>query len=125
MISAFLKAIQGHQFEELFTVTLFTGMREGEALGLLWDCVDLSKGTITVDKQLQLIRGTKGQYQIVPTKNSKSRTITVVISFLVRSNAYDTTFCPLIQFHTSPMYSCSFGIIKTSVRIISVMRSSR
>lgn len=75
MITAFLKAIQGHQFEELFTVTLFTGMREGEALGLLWDCVDLTKGTITVDKQLQLIRGSRGQYQMVPTKNSKSRTL--------------------------------------------------
>ena len=75
MITAFLRAIQGHQFEELFTVTLFTGMREGEALGLLWDCVDLTKGTITVDKQLQLIRGSRGQYQIVPTKNSKSRTL--------------------------------------------------
>lgn len=39
MIAAFLKAIQGHQFEELFTVTLFTGMREGEALacyGIAW-----------------------------------------------------------------------------------------
>lgn len=75
MITAFLRAIQGHQFEELFTVTLFTGMREGEALGLLWDCVDLTKGTITVDKQLQLIRGSRGQYQMVPTKNSKSRTL--------------------------------------------------
>ena len=60
MITAFLKAVQGHQFEHLFTVTLFTGMREGEALGLLWDCVDLTKGTITVDKQLQLIRGSRG-----------------------------------------------------------------
>ena len=50
-------------------------MREGEALGLLWACVDLSKGTITVDKQLQLIRGSRGQYQMVPTKNSKSRTL--------------------------------------------------
>ena len=77
MISAFLKAISGHQFEELFTVTLFTGMREGEALGLLWDCVDLVKGTITVDKQLQLIRGSKGQYQMVPTKNSKGRTVAI------------------------------------------------
>ena len=89
MISAFLKAIQGHPFEELFTVTLFTGMREGEALGLLWDCVDLTKGTITVDKQLQLIRGTRGQYQMVPTKNSKSRTITVapfVLSVLKRTH---------------------------------------
>ncbi len=77
MITAFLKAIQGHQFEELFTVTLFTGMREGEALGLLWDCVDLTNGTITVDKQLQLIRGSRGQYQMVPTKNSKGRTLTI------------------------------------------------
>ncbi len=80
MITAFLKATQGHQFEELFTVTLFTGMREGEALGLLWDCVDLTKGTITVDKQLQLIRGSGGQYQMVPTKNSKSRSITLAPS---------------------------------------------
>ena len=80
LISAFLKAIQGHKFEDLFTVTLFTGMREGEALGLLWDCVDLTKGTITIDKQLQLIRGSKGQYQMVPTKNSKSRTISLAPS---------------------------------------------
>ena len=77
MITAFLKAIQGHQFEELFTVTLFTGMREGEALGLLWDCVDLDRKTITVDKQLQLIRGSRGQYQMVPTKNSKGRTLAI------------------------------------------------
>ncbi|MBQ3542142.1 MAG: site-specific integrase [Oscillospiraceae bacterium] len=80
MITAFLKAIQGHQFGDLFTVTLFTGMREGEALGLLWDCVDLTKGTITVDKQLQLIRGSGGQYQMVPTKNSKCRSITLAAS---------------------------------------------
>ena len=79
-ISTFLKAIQGHEYCDLFTVTLFTGMREGEALGLLWDCVDLENGTLKVDKQLQLIRGTKGQYQMVPTKNSKSRTITLAPS---------------------------------------------
>lgn len=77
MIGAFLKAIEAHPFKDLFTITLFTGMREGEALGLLWDRVDLVKGTITIDKQLQLIRGTGGQYQMVPTKNSKSRTITL------------------------------------------------
>lgn len=80
MTSQFVQAIQGHKWEHLFYITLFTGMREGEALGLFWDCVDLNKGTITVDKQLQLIRGSRGQYQIVPTKNSKSRTITVAPS---------------------------------------------
>ena len=79
-ISVFLKTIQGHEYCDLFTVTLFTGMREGEALGLLWDCVDFETSTIKVDKQLQLIRGSRGQYQIVPTKNSKSRTITLAPS---------------------------------------------
>jgi len=57
-------------------------MREGEALGLLWDCVDLESGILTVDKQLQLIRGSKGQYQMVPTKNSKARTITLAPSIV-------------------------------------------
>lgn len=76
-ITTFLKAIKGHKYEDLFTVTLFTGMREGEALGLTWDCVDLSKGTILINKQLQLLRGTKGEYQLAPTKNSKGRSITL------------------------------------------------
>lgn len=76
-ISAFLKAIKGHKYEDLFTVTLFTGMREGEALGLMWDCVDLSKGTILINKQLQQVKGGKGEYCLAPTKNSKGRTITL------------------------------------------------
>ena len=76
-ITEFLKAIRGHQFELLFTVTLFTGMREAEALGLTWDCVDFSTSTVTINKQLQLVRGGSGEYKLVPTKNSKIRTITV------------------------------------------------
>ena len=73
---AFLKAIQGHRFEMLYTVTLFTGMREGEALGLSWDCVDFKKGTILINKQMQREKKKNGQYLLVPTKNGKSRTIT-------------------------------------------------
>lgn len=76
-ITAFLKAIKGHRLEYLFVTTLFTGMREGEICGLLWDCVDLNKGTIKINKQLQLIRGTKGEYRLAPTKNSKGRTISL------------------------------------------------
>jgi integrase len=86
-ITAFLKAIRGHKFEDLYLVTLFTGMREGEALGLLWECVDLDSGTVLINKQLQLSRSTKGKYDLVPTKNSKGRRITLapfVISVLRR-----------------------------------------
>lgn len=73
---SFLKAIQGHRFETLFTVTLFTGMREGEALGLMWECVDFDKGTVTINKQLQHEKVKGGQYILAPTKNGKARTIT-------------------------------------------------
>lgn len=79
-IASFLKAIKGHRFEDLFIITLFTGMREGEALGLLWECVNLEKGTIIINKQLQKVRGSQGQYTLAPTKNGKGRSITVAPS---------------------------------------------
>ena len=75
-VAAFIRIIQGNPFEDLFLTTLFLGLREGEALGLTWDCVDLDNGVITVNKQLQLHQE-KGlaAYALVPTKNSRSRTL--------------------------------------------------
>ena len=84
-ISEFLKIIKGHRFEQVFIVTLFTGMREGEVLGLTWDCINLESGAILINKQLQRERGGAGLYHLVPTKNGKGRTITAaptVISIL-------------------------------------------
>lgn len=76
-ITAFLKAIQGNDFEDIFIVTLFTGLRQGEVLGLTWDCVDFKNSILTINKQMQLHQesGMKA-YQLVPTKNSKARSIT-------------------------------------------------
>ena len=76
-ISVFLKAIKGHPYEDLFTVDLFTGMRKGEILGLQWGNVNLVKGTILINKQLQKVVGSKGEYHLVSTKNSKGRQITI------------------------------------------------
>ncbi len=76
-ISTFLQTIKGHRFEALFVITLFTGLREGEVLGLTWDAVDMDKGMLVVNKQLQKARGKGGAYSLVPTKNSKSRCITL------------------------------------------------
>lgn len=72
----FLEAIQGHQHEILYTVALFTGMREGEILGLSWDCVDLNRGTILVSKQLQRDKHTGAQYFLASLKNDKPRSVT-------------------------------------------------
>lgn len=80
-IAAFVEAIKNHRFQTLFTLTLFTGLREGEVLGLTWDCVDFLNGTITVNKQLQLHDETKcNAYELVSTKNGKARSIAVAPS---------------------------------------------
>lgn len=81
-MSVFMKAIQGHRFEAIYLTMLFTGLRRGEACGLTWDCVDLNKGTLRIDKQLQNIPGQPGEFRLVPTKNSKGRTITAA-SFVI------------------------------------------
>ncbi len=72
---AFLQAIQGHNFENIFLVTLFTGMREGEVLGLTWDCVDFNRETILIGKQLQRKRDGSGQYTLISPKNGKHRKV--------------------------------------------------
>lgn len=74
-ISDFLSAIKGHKFEALFTAALFTGMREGEILGLRWEQVDFENGTILIDKQLQYDRSSENVYSITTPKNNSSRTI--------------------------------------------------
>ena len=72
----FLAAVKGHQFELLYTVTLFTGMREGEALGLTWDCVDFVRGSILINKQLQKEKKVGGAFLLVSLKNDTPRRIT-------------------------------------------------
>jgi integrase len=72
-ITRFLDAIKGHQYETLYHVGLFTGMRQGEILGLSWDCIDFQSGTIFIYRQLQKV---KGVYRFETLKNNKTRTIT-------------------------------------------------
>jgi len=74
-IKTFLNAIQGHRYETLFVVDLFTGMRQSEIIGLTWDCIDFASGTIFVYRQLQREKIKGGTYQFVSLKNNKSRTI--------------------------------------------------
>lgn len=91
-IARFLKAIQGHRFEDIFIVTLFTGMREGEVLGLTWDCVDFDRGLLLVNKQIQLHQETGMEaYKLVSPKNGKSRTVAAAPSVMAVLKRHRTT----------------------------------
>ena len=79
-IGAFMNAVQGHRFEPIYLTMLFTGLRRAETCGLTWEAVDLERGTIRIDKQLQNVPGHPGEYILAPTKNDKGRTITAAAS---------------------------------------------
>jgi integrase len=72
-IALFLKTIAGHKYETLFVTDLFLGLRQGELLGLTWDCINFDSGIIHIYRQLQFLNGV---YTFQPLKNSKSRRIT-------------------------------------------------
>lgn len=75
-VKAFMQACSGHEYERVYKLILFTGLREGEALGLTWDCVDYEAGTLKITKQLQKRPERDGGYTFAPLKNDKARTIT-------------------------------------------------
>lgn len=75
MQAKFLSAIKGHRHETLFKVALFTGMREGELLGLTWNAINFEKGTIAITQQLRKEQKKGGRYYISSPKNNKGRII--------------------------------------------------
>ena len=81
-VSEFLKAIQGHPHEYLYKITLFTGMREGEVLGLTWDCLDFKHGTLLIKQQLRREQQKGGKYYFSPPKNNKIRVLSLAPSVI-------------------------------------------
>ena len=74
-LPAFLKAIEGHPFQYLYQVDLFTGMRQSELLGLQWSDIDFENKVVTVRRQLQYLGSAKGGYMYATPKNNKPRII--------------------------------------------------
>lgn len=74
-IAAFIVAVKGHRYEAVYLVDLFSGMRQGEILGLPWSAVDFVNGTIAVKQQLQKEKKKGGKYYIASVKNDELRVI--------------------------------------------------
>ncbi len=71
-IARLLKEAEQDDYCNLFIVAMFTGMRQGELLGLAWESVDFQTGIITVKQQLQC---KDGNYFLETPKSGKNRTI--------------------------------------------------
>lgn len=70
----FLQAIKGNPYENVFFVTVFTGLRQGEVLGLTWDCVNFEQNTLYICKQHGKVKGGQ-EYVFSSLKNDKPRLI--------------------------------------------------
>lgn len=71
---AILGVARGRRNAARWSVALALGLRQGEALGLLWEHVDLDAGTIRVRWQLQRLAG-RGVVLVEPKSRAGRRTI--------------------------------------------------
>ncbi len=72
-IKEFMALCENEEYGRIYKLILFTGLREGEALGLTWDCVDFTRNELKINKQLQR----QGESDVlVSLKNSKPRYLT-------------------------------------------------
>ena len=75
-VRKFLAAIRGTKYEYPLFVAVFTGLRQGELLGLTWDCVDFEHGMLLINKQHNRVKGDT-EFRFASLKNDKARVLTV------------------------------------------------
>lgn len=74
-IGKFLAAIRGTKYEYPLFVAVFTGLRQGELLGLTRDCVDFENGLLLINKQHNRVKGDT-EFRFASLKNDKARVLT-------------------------------------------------
>lgn len=73
---AFLKHVTGHRWFALFTLAMFTAMRQGESLALYWSDIDWEKNRIQINRTLTDNKG-KATIGEVPKTDGGNRAIVV------------------------------------------------
>ena len=79
-IDRLLEAARGSRLYIAIVLAVATGMRRGEILGLRWQDVDLSAGTVSVCRTLEI---TKGRVAFKEPKSTKSRRVISLPAFAV------------------------------------------
>ena len=82
----FLKAIKNDTYNQVYMLALFMGLRQGEILGLAWDCINWENNVITIKRQLirkrecKIVENTDDddkKYKITSVKDEDARYICV------------------------------------------------
>ncbi len=72
----FLSSIRSHRMFAAYYLDIFTGIRQGETLGLMWDDIDFEAGNFEIKRELSEFKDEKtGKYTLdfQPPKTPKSR----------------------------------------------------
>ena len=73
-LSEFFEMIKDNEKELIFLVSIFTGMRQGELIGLTWDCINFYEGSIYLYRQLVRNKNTT-EFEFTTLKNNRTRKI--------------------------------------------------
>ena len=86
-VQSFFDAIAGHKWEALFTLALATGMRQGELLGLKWQDINFTTGTLQVRRILTRVpsRTSPRVFIEAEPKTQHSRRSITIASFAISS----------------------------------------
>jgi hypothetical protein len=80
-VKQFLDAVSGHRWYPIYMLALYTGLRQGELLGIHRKDVDLDKGILHVRHQVTAIRG-QGLTITEPKTEKARRPVTIPVSAL-------------------------------------------
>ena len=111
--AALMGAVRGGRLELLVTVALFTGLRQSELLGLTWDCVDVQKGIILVNKQLTRTGYRAESGPFISPKNGKIRTISPAPSVMKVLREQKRRQAEM-QLRAGPIWSNAYNLVFTN-----------
>ena len=75
-IQKFGALVEQDSYRAILKFILFSGVRESEAIGLTWDCIDFDRGTIRIYRQMLKRTKEAGGYTLASLKNDKERLLT-------------------------------------------------
>lgn len=111
--AAILNVAKNTPLEQLIIVALFTGLRESELLGLTWNSVDFSRGTLAIDKQLARNRFRQNDNVFSSPKSGKSRVLlpaSAVMKTLRRQQLHQKE----MQLHAGNLWNNTYNLVFTN-----------